>query len=65
VRPEVVVGGGSFKTRTAAVVTWVCVAAFGIPAIPVAVYLVQRGTLPTFFDLFEMYGGPWSLPPGQ
>ena len=48
------------NARVAAVLTWVYVAGFGIPAIPVAVYLLQRGTLPTFFDLFPMYGGPWS-----
>ena len=48
------------SARAAAVVTWIYAAAFGIPAIPVAVYLRQRGELPTFYDLFEMYGGPWS-----
>ncbi len=46
--------------RIAAVVTWSYAAGFGISAIPVAVYLLRRGRLPTFFDLFEMYGGPWS-----
>lgn len=46
--------------RIAAVLTWIYVAAFGVPTIPVAIYLLQRGTLPTFFELFEMYGGPWS-----
>ena len=46
--------------RAAAIVTWVYAAGFGLSAIPVAVYLRQRGRLPTFFDLFEMYGGPWS-----
>lgn len=45
--------------RAAAVVTWIYAAGFGIPAIPVGVYLLTRGRLPTFFDLFEMYGGPW------
>ena len=44
----------------AAVLTWVYAAAFGIPAIPVTVYLLQNGRLPTFLDLFPMYGGPWS-----
>jgi hypothetical protein len=48
------------KARVAAVVTWLYAAAFGIPAIPVAAYLLQRGMLPTFLDLFPMYGGPWS-----
>jgi hypothetical protein len=46
--------------RAAAIVTWAYAAGFGLSAIPVAVYLRQRGQLPTFFDLFEMYGGPWS-----
>jgi hypothetical protein len=48
------------RARVAAVLTWVYAAGFGISTIPVAVYLAQRGTLPTFFGLFEMYGGPWS-----
>jgi hypothetical protein len=48
------------NARIAAVLTWVYAAAFGIPAIPVAAYLLQNGRLPTFFDLFPMYGGPWS-----
>lgn len=48
------------QARIAAVSTWVYAAGFGISTIPVAVYLAQRGTLPTFFGLFEMYGGPWS-----
>ena len=54
------------NARVAAVLTWGYVAAFGIPAIPVSVYLLQRGELPTFLDLFPMYGGPWStsLGPG-
>ena len=46
--------------RVAAVVTWVYAAGFGLSTIPVALYLHWRGQLPTFFDLFEMYGGPWS-----
>ena len=48
------------QARIAAVLTWVYAAGFGISTIPVALYLAQRGTLPTFFGLFEMYGGPWS-----
>jgi hypothetical protein len=44
----------------AAGLTWIYAAAFGIPAIPVAIHLSQRGTLPEFMDLFQMYGGPWS-----
>lgn len=46
--------------RAAAVLTWIYVAAFGVPAIPVAAYLLDRGNLPTFMGLFEVYGGPWS-----
>jgi hypothetical protein len=41
------------------VVTWIYAAGFGIPAIPVGAYLLNKGRLPTFFNLFEMYGGPW------
>lgn len=48
------------QARIVAVLTWVYAAGFGISTIPVALYLAQRGTLPTFFGLFEMYGGPWS-----
>ena len=43
-----------------AVLTWIYAAGFGITAAPVAVYLLRRGTLPEFFGLFPMYGGPWS-----
>lgn len=46
--------------RIAAVLTWIYAAGFGLSAIPVAISLNRRGELPTFFDLFEMYGGPWS-----
>ena len=48
------------RARIAAVFMWVYAAGLGIAAIPVACYLTQRGRLPTFFGLFEMYGGPWS-----
>jgi hypothetical protein len=47
------------SARAAAVVTWIYSAGFGIPAIPVGVYLLIKGRLPTFMNLFEMYGGPW------
>ncbi len=43
-----------------AVLTWFYAAGFGITALPVAVYLLRRGTLPQFFGRFRMYGGPWS-----
>lgn len=49
-----------FQAHTFAILAWLYAAAFGITAAPVAVYLLRRGTLPTFFGLFEMYGGPWS-----
>ncbi len=45
--------------RAAAVLSWVYAAGFGIPAVPVAIHLRRTGTLPTFLDLFPMYGGPW------
>ena len=43
-----------------AILTWLYAAGFGITAVPVAVYLLRRGTLPEFFGFFPMYGGPWS-----
>ena len=46
--------------RAAAVVTWVYAAGFGIPTVPVAVFLLTQGRLPSFLGLFDMYGGPWS-----
>jgi len=42
-----------------ALMTWLYAAGFGGSTIPVAIYLARRGRLPTFFGLFEMYGGPW------
>lgn len=48
------------SARIAAVATWVYAAGFGLPTIPIGFYLWQRGTLPYFGDLFQMYGGPWS-----
>jgi hypothetical protein len=46
--------------RIDAVVTWVYAAGFGLPAIPIAIYHLNTGRLPMFFDLFPMYGGRWS-----
>jgi hypothetical protein len=47
--------------RIDAVLTWIYAACFGLPTIPIAVYHLQTGgLLPWFFDLFPMYGGPWS-----
>jgi hypothetical protein len=50
------------SARSAAVVTWVYVAAFGAPTIPIAAYVTQNGRLPSFLDVFTMYGGPWAVP---
>jgi hypothetical protein len=46
--------------HTFAILTWLYAAGFGITAVPVAIYLLRRGTLPEFFGLFAMCGGPWS-----
>jgi len=46
--------------QTFAILTWLYAAGFGVTAVPVAVFLLRRGTLPEFFGLFPMYGGPWS-----
>jgi len=48
------------SARIGAVLTWLYAAGFGLSAVPVAIYLVRRGTLPWFGDMFPMYGGPWS-----
>jgi hypothetical protein len=45
--------------KAATIVTWVYAACFGLPAIPVAVYLLRNGRLPWLFDAFPIYGGPW------
>ena len=45
--------------KAAAGVMWVYAACFGLPAIPVAVYLLRAGRLPWLFGAFPMYGGPW------
>jgi hypothetical protein len=45
--------------RVEAALTWLYAAGFGGATLPVAMYLRRRGRLPTFFGLFEMYGGPW------
>ena len=48
------------RSRTAAVVTWVYAAMFGVPAVPVAIFLAEQGRLPSLWGLFDMYAGPWS-----
>lgn len=47
------------NARIAAVLTWVYAAGFGLPAIPVATFLLRHRRLPVFAGLFETYGGPW------
>jgi len=41
-------------------VTWVYAAMFGVPAVPVAIFLAEEGRLPSLWSLFDMYAGPWS-----
>jgi len=48
------------RSRAAAVVTWVYAAMFGVPAVPVAMFLAENGRLPSLWGLFDMYAGPWS-----
>ncbi len=47
------------SAQIGAVVTWVYAAGFGLPVFYVATHLIRTGALPTFFNLFPMYGGPW------
>ena len=53
--------------RVAAGMTLAYAAGFGLSTIPVAVHLRNTGRLPSFFGLFDMYGGPWfdTLPPEE
>ena len=48
------------RSRTAAWVTWTYAAMFGVPAVPVAIFLGSKGRLPSLGGLFDMYAGPWS-----
>ena len=48
------------NARIAAVLTWVYSGGFGLPTIPVTLFLLRQGRLPVFAGLFETYGGPWS-----
>ena len=48
------------SARAAAIVTWVYALGFGLPTVPVSIYVLRNGQLPSFYGLFEMYGGPWS-----
>ena len=42
------------------VVTLVSATSFGVPAIPVAGFLLRSRRLPNFFGMFDLYAGPWS-----
>src|SRR3712207_322872 len=56
-----------FLWRTSAILMWLIAAGFGLPTVPVAVFLLRHGRLPWFLDLFPMYGGPvdaWVGPTG-
>ena len=48
------------SARAAAIVTGGYALGFGLAAVPVSIYLLRNGQLPTFFGLFEMFAGPWS-----
>ena len=48
------------SARAAAIVTWVYALGFGLATVPVSIYLLRTGQLPSLFGLFEMFGGPWS-----
>lgn len=48
------------RSRTAALVTWAYAAMFGMPAVPVAIFLAEKGRLPSLWGMFDMYAGPWS-----
>lgn len=46
--------------RWAAELIWFQAFGFGLPAIPVSVVLLRERRLPWLWDLFPVYGGPWS-----
>ena len=48
------------RSRTAGLVTWAYAAMFGVPAVPVAIFLAEKGRLPSLWSLFDMYAGLWS-----
>ncbi|MBD3926298.1 hypothetical protein IEZ26_16855 [Nocardioides cavernae] len=48
------------RSRTAALVTWTYAAMFGVPAVPVAIFLAENGRLPSLWGMFDMYAGLWS-----
>ena len=61
-RAKGVVGSESRSTpaaRWAGGVGVAYAAAFGLPAIPIAGFVLRERWLPWLWDLFPMYGGPW------
>ena len=48
------------SARAAAIVTWLYALGFGLATVPVSIYLLRTGQLPSFAGLFEMFAGPWS-----
>ena len=48
------------RSRTAALVSWAYAAMFGVPAVPVAIFLAAKGRLPSLWGVFDMYAGPRS-----
>jgi hypothetical protein len=52
-------GSSTRAARAAAIVTWIYAAGFGGCIVPVSVYLLKHGSLPSSFGLFDMYAGPW------
>ena len=48
------------RSRTAAVVTWAYAAMFGVPAVPVAIFLAANGRTSLPVGPVDMYAGPWS-----
>ena len=49
----------SSAARWAGGVTVAYAAAYGLPSIPIAVFVLREHRLPWLWDLFPMYGGPW------
>jgi hypothetical protein len=45
--------------RITSVLTCIYAACFGVPAVPVSIWVAHHDTLPTFENFFPMYGGPW------
>jgi hypothetical protein len=48
------------EARWAARLTWVYAAMFGIPVLPVAIFLAREHHLPSLLGLFVVYEGSWS-----